>query len=86
MPDELTTKQTADILGITPRRVLALIHAGRLPAEKHGRDWAIKPEDLKLVKERKPGRPFKPSPTFRETGTTAIMISRRRASSDEQES
>ena len=59
MPDDFTTKQTAKILGITPRRVRALINAGRLPAEKHGRDWVIKPKDLELVKVRKPGRPKK---------------------------
>ena len=75
MPKELTTQQVAAILGITPRRVRALIKAGRLPAEKHGRDWAIKPEDLELVKVRKPGRPKLPA--IKETGTIAISISRR---------
>jgi len=59
MPDDLTTTEAATILNITPRRVRALIKAGRLPAEKHGRDWAIKSEDLELVKVRKPGRPKK---------------------------
>lgn len=55
----LTTTQAAAQLGITPRRVLALIAAGRLPAQKLGRDWLIRPEDLELerVKDRKPGRP-----------------------------
>ena len=77
MPEELTTKQAAKILNITPRRVLALIHSGRLPAEKHGRHWAIKPEDLELVKVQKSGRPFRPQPAFRDKGTIAIMISRR---------
>lgn len=57
MPEELTTKQAAKILGVSTRRVLQLIHDGRLPAEKHGRDWAIKARDLELVKVRKPGRP-----------------------------
>jgi len=83
MPEELTTKQAAEILGVTTRRVLTLIHSGRLAAEKHGRDWAIRPEDLELVKERKPGRPFKPLPIIRDTGTVAIMISRRPSSGDE---
>jgi excisionase family DNA binding protein len=59
MPEELTTKQVAQLLGVSTRRVLQLIHAGRLPAEKHGRDWAIRASDLELVKVRKPGRPQK---------------------------
>jgi excisionase family DNA binding protein len=53
----LTTKQAAERLGITPRRVQALIEAGRLPANKFGRDYMIKEADLNLVKDRKVGRP-----------------------------
>lgn len=75
MPDDLTTNEAADILNITPRRVRALINAGRLPAEKHGRDWAIEPEDLELVKVRKPGRPK--LPVIGETGTIVISIPKR---------
>ena len=78
MPNDLTTNETAAILNITPRRVRALIHAGRLPAEKHGRDWAIKPKDLELVKVRKPGRPrLKELPELGDAETTAIFIKRR---------
>lgn len=75
MPDDLTTKQAAKTLNITPRRVRALINTGRLPAEKHGRDWAIKPEDLELVKVRKPGRPR--LPVYKDRETTAILIKKR---------
>jgi excisionase family DNA binding protein len=57
--DMLTTKQVAEKLGITPRRVQALIEAGRLPATKFGRDYMIKEKDLKLVEDRKVGRPKK---------------------------
>jgi len=46
-------------LGVTQDRVRALIKAGRLPAKKVGRDYVIDPEDLALVKNRKPGRPRK---------------------------
>jgi excisionase family DNA binding protein len=53
----LTTKQAAERLGITPRRVQALIEVGKLPATKFGRDYQIKEADLKLVKDRKVGRP-----------------------------
>ena len=57
--DFLTTKQAAEKLGITPRRVQALIEAERLPAQKFGRDYMIREKDLKLVEERKVGRPKK---------------------------
>ena len=53
----LTTPQVAAKLGVTVARVQALIWSGRLPAEKVGRDYIVKEEDLKLVSNRKPGRP-----------------------------
>lgn len=53
----LTTKQVAEELFISQRRVQALIKAGRLPAQKRGRDWYIKDLDLLEVYDRKPGRP-----------------------------
>ncbi len=55
----LTTKEAAERLGVTVTRVQQLILAGRLPAEKMGRDYFIKGDDLKLVEDRKPGRPPK---------------------------
>ena len=55
----LTTKEVAARLGVTIQRVQALIQDGRLPAEKLGRDYVIKEQDLKLVADRKPGRPRK---------------------------
>ena len=53
----LTTKEVAARLGITTRRVQALVTAGRLPAQKIGRDYLIREKDLKLVEDRKVGRP-----------------------------
>jgi excisionase family DNA binding protein len=55
----VTTQEAAERLGVTRPRVHALIQAGRLPAEKMGRDYFIKESDLSLVAERKPGRPPK---------------------------
>lgn len=55
----LTTKEAAARLGISVLRVQQLIWGGRLPAEKMGRDYFIKEDDLKLVEDRKPGRPRK---------------------------
>ena len=56
----LTTNEVAARLGVTIKRVQAMIRDGRLPAEKMGRDYFIKEADLKLVEDRKPGRPPKP--------------------------
>jgi excisionase family DNA binding protein len=53
----LTTAQAAKKLGISPRRLLDLIQAERLPAQPFGRTYMIEEKDLKLVKNRKPGRP-----------------------------
>ncbi len=53
----LTTKEVAERLGVTVPRVHTFIKEGRLPAEKMGRDFFIKEADLKLVADRKTGRP-----------------------------
>lgn len=53
----LTTKDAAKKLGVSDGRVRAMIIAGRLPAEKFGRAHLIREEDLKLVRNRRPGRP-----------------------------
>jgi len=58
----LTTKQVAARLNVGVRRVHQLIEDGRLPAEKTGRDYFIKESDLKLVADRKTGRPPKAKP------------------------
>jgi excisionase family DNA binding protein len=55
----LTTKDAAAVLDVSVRRVLQFIKEQRLPAQKMGRDYLIKEEDLKLVADRKPGRPRK---------------------------
>ena len=54
---ELTTEQVAQRLGITPRRVRALITAGRLKAKKIGRDYLIDSRDLAKFTPLPPGRP-----------------------------
>ncbi len=53
------TAEAGRRLGITANRVRALIKAGRIPAQKLARDYFIEEKDLKLVKNRKPGRPKK---------------------------
>ena len=59
--DFLTTKEVAEKLGVKVRMVQLLIQSGRLPATKFGRDYMIRETDLKLVENRKVGRPKKDS-------------------------
>jgi excisionase family DNA binding protein len=61
--DLLTTQQAADHLGVHRSRVHALIKTGRLPAQKFGAVYMIQGADLKLVADRKPGRPPKQQAT-----------------------
>lgn len=42
----LTTNAAAERLNITPRRIRQLIHAGRLPAVRHGITWSLDPDDV----------------------------------------
>ncbi len=46
----LNTTDVAERLGISARRVLALIEEGKLIAQKVGRDYAIQENALKGVK------------------------------------
>jgi excisionase family DNA binding protein len=57
MKGYLTTREAAEKLGISARRVVALINSGYLPATRLGPSHVIKESDLKLVADRKPGRP-----------------------------
>ena len=53
----ISTKDAAHKLGVSVRRVQAMIAQGRLRAQKIGRDYLISESDLASVLERKPGRP-----------------------------
>lgn len=55
----LTTKEVAEKLGVSIRRIQAMITEKSLPATKIGRDYLIKESDLSLVENRKVGRPKK---------------------------
>lgn len=59
MKDMLTTREVAERLGVSQARVRALIQSGRLPSQQFGRDHLINESDLRLVEDRKPGRPPK---------------------------
>lgn len=53
----LTTKEASIILGVSRRRVIALIEQGKLKARKFSNVYSIAPNDLEAVKVRKNGRP-----------------------------
>ena len=59
MEGYFTTQEAAKKLGVSVRRIVALINAGDLPSSRIGRSHVIKETDLELVKDRKPGRPSK---------------------------
>lgn len=53
----LTTAQAAAELGVSVRRVQALVKAGRLSARRLGRDYLIDPAALAAVRHRPQGWP-----------------------------
>lgn len=57
----ISTQEAAVELGVTVGRVIALIKAGRLRAQRMGTGrrsiYLIAPADLDAVRDRKPGRP-----------------------------
>jgi excisionase family DNA binding protein len=77
MDETLTTPEAAAELGVSVRRVEALIKAGRLRARKAGRYWLIRRADLDPVRVRvrtgrppkEPAPPAKPAPKRRPRGS-----------------
>lgn len=67
--ERVTTKQAGEILGISRRRVIALIEQKKLKAEKFGSVYSISRADLQAAVKRRNGRPPKEaedeSPAFR---------------------
>lgn len=59
MKDFISTKVASEKLGLSIRRVQALITSGRLPAEKIGNSYVVREQNLKLVEDRPTGRPSK---------------------------
>lgn len=55
----LSVAEAAQRLGVTRARVNQFISENRLPAQRIGRSFAIREEDLSLVENRKTGRPPK---------------------------
>jgi excisionase family DNA binding protein len=57
--EALTTIEAAARLGVSVRRVQQMVKSGQLPATVFGGSLMIQAKDLKLVEERKVGRPPK---------------------------
>jgi excisionase family DNA binding protein len=53
----ISSAQAAKKLGVHITRVQVLIREGRLPAKQVGGTYVINEADLRLVSNRKPGRP-----------------------------
>ncbi len=55
----LSVAQSAELLNVSPTRVRALIASGLLPAEKAGRAWVLREEDVmqRASLHARPGRP-----------------------------
>ena len=46
MPDWITTREAAELVGYTQRRVRQLAIAGKIVAKKFGRDWQVNRSSL----------------------------------------
>jgi excisionase family DNA binding protein len=55
----LSTTEAARELGVSLRRVQALITAGRLAARRIGRSYVVDSRALEAVRVRRPGKPKK---------------------------
>jgi excisionase family DNA binding protein len=72
----ISSAEAAERLGVHITRVQLLIREGRLPAQKIGRTYVLNEADLKLVADRKPGRPPNPKPA--EQGSKARKSGKRK--------
>jgi excisionase family DNA binding protein len=66
----ISSAEAADRLGVHITRVQVLIREGRLPAQKIGRTYVVDEADLKLVEDRKVGRPLKVKAESSKVGKT----------------
>ncbi len=57
--ETLSTQQASEILGVSRRRVIALIEQGKLRATKFASVYSIERKDLDAVRVRRRGRPAK---------------------------
>ena len=60
----MRTDEVAAALNVSKTVVWRQIHAGRLPAQKFGRDWLVRQEDFEAFRQikRERGRPRRSRP------------------------
>lgn len=73
----ISTSDAAERLGVHITRVQVLIREGRLPAQRIGRTYVVDENDLKLVEERKTGRPPKQTPLPEKRATSQKKLTGR---------
>lgn len=66
----MTTEQAAKELGVSARRILAMIKAGQLPAVKFGPVWMVTSVESMRNRNPKGGRPIKTDNPRKATGET----------------
>jgi len=59
LTNRVTTKEAAQILGVTDGRVRQMILKGQLPAKRFGRILTLSRNDVETFRRRKAGRPMK---------------------------
>ncbi len=59
LTNRITTKEAAQILGISDRRVRQMILNGQLSAKRFGRALTLSHSDVEMLRARKVGRPKK---------------------------
>ena len=87
IPEYVSIKEAAKILGVSDKRVYAYIEEGRLPAVRAAHVIMIPVEEIKKFKPKMSGRPRKHTPPWRTSPednrlfTTSILV---RAKHEEQ--
>ncbi len=74
----LSTTEAAERLGLSVPRVQTFIWEGRLPALRVGRSYAVDEDDLKLVENRKTGRPPKAKTSTASGQDGRVIVTKKR--------
>jgi excisionase family DNA binding protein len=56
----LSTREAAELLGLSPNRVRQLISSGQIPAHRVGRAYVLLEEDVRCFAGQPPGRRGRP--------------------------
>ncbi len=74
MPEYVSIKEAAKILGVSDKRVYAYIEDGRLPAVRAAHVIMIPIEEVKKFKPKISGRPRKNTPMWRTSPTDNMLL------------